>query len=143
MQDISGTHTIRALFCLLTGMPVVAEKRGRHSKHQHSIDSAVSVHAGGQKGGHSGGGDVPPQRVKLEMHAVPDAFHMMLESVVKDLAALSLVTLHEAVAHPYSGPALCLLVQVRTSSLVNQAWHTPDGWCTSPHRGFPRSLGRS
>lgn len=98
-------------------MPVVAEKRGRHSKHQHSIETAVALRSGGAGGAGptkqpQGGDMTPPQRVKLPLFSVPDAFHMMLESIVHELAEQPLPSLHEAVNHPYSGPALALLVQV-------------------------------
>ena len=35
--DISGSHVIRSLISLLIGVPVVAEKKGKASKHRHSV----------------------------------------------------------------------------------------------------------
>lgn len=36
-KEMSASHVLRSLFCLLTGMPVIAERKGKNSKHQHSI----------------------------------------------------------------------------------------------------------
>lgn len=36
-KEISASHVIRSALCLLAGMPVIAERKGKSSKHQHSI----------------------------------------------------------------------------------------------------------
>jgi hypothetical protein len=110
-QDLCGSHSLRALLCVLAGMPVVAERRGRHSKHQHSIETAVSTSGPSA----SGEGSDCPQRAKLAMFAVPESFDMILESVVVELSRLSLMDLHQTICDPNSGPALCLLIQVGTA----------------------------
>jgi hypothetical protein len=38
--DVSATHVLRALLCVLKGVGVVAEKRGKNAKHGHSIAAA-------------------------------------------------------------------------------------------------------
>lgn len=98
-------------------MPVIAEKRGRHSKHQHNIDTAVSVvvngGAKGAGGGPSVGWNESMHTSKLTMYQVPDAFSMILESIVVELGQLELRALHQILCDVYAGPAICLLVQVR------------------------------
>jgi hypothetical protein len=34
MQDISGSHVMRSLLCVLSGRQVVQDKRGKNSKHR-------------------------------------------------------------------------------------------------------------
>src|SRR5690242_5618546 len=36
-REMSASHVLRSLFSLLAGMPVIAERKGKNSKHQHSI----------------------------------------------------------------------------------------------------------
>lgn len=36
-KDTCATHVIRSAFCVLAGLPVVSEKRGKNAKHQHSV----------------------------------------------------------------------------------------------------------
>lgn len=36
-KDMNATHVLRAVLCMLAGLPVVSEKRGKSSKHQHSV----------------------------------------------------------------------------------------------------------
>ena len=38
--DICGSHVLRALVCLLAGIPVISERKGKTSKHQHSVSQA-------------------------------------------------------------------------------------------------------
>jgi hypothetical protein len=41
--DMCATHVLRSLLCILAGVPVVQERRGKHSKHGHSVQLAVSA----------------------------------------------------------------------------------------------------
>ena len=36
-KEPSVSHVLRSIICLLAGIPVVSEKRGKASKHQHSV----------------------------------------------------------------------------------------------------------
>lgn len=36
-KDMNATHVARAALCLLAGLPVISERRGKSSKHQHSV----------------------------------------------------------------------------------------------------------
>ena len=42
-QDTSGSHVLRACVCAMTGLPVVADKKGRNSKHNHSVEHTVPL----------------------------------------------------------------------------------------------------
>jgi hypothetical protein len=42
-KDISATHVIRSIICLLTGIPTIAEKKGKGSKHQHSVSLSEAI----------------------------------------------------------------------------------------------------
>jgi hypothetical protein len=35
--EISGSHVLRSILCLLSGLPCISEKKGKGSKHQHAI----------------------------------------------------------------------------------------------------------
>jgi hypothetical protein len=48
--------------------------------------------------------------------SVPDGFAMLLESMLTELGALDLKTLHEHVCDPNSSPALRILIQVTDKS---------------------------
>ena len=110
-QDISGTHTLRALFCLLTGMPAIAERRGRHAKHQHAIETALTLPSSSASASAAASSSDSRHAVPLPMHAVPDEFAMLLESMLVELSRLELMTVHQALCDPHAGPALFLLVQ--------------------------------
>ncbi|CAM9708221.1 unnamed protein product, partial [Ectocarpus fasciculatus] len=36
-KDMNATHVLRAVLCALAGLPVISERRGKTSKHQHSV----------------------------------------------------------------------------------------------------------
>ena len=40
INDMNGTHVIRAAIAVLTGIPVLSERKGKESKHQHSVPLA-------------------------------------------------------------------------------------------------------
>lgn len=129
--DLCGTHSMRAFFCLLAGMPAVAEKRGRHAKHKHGIETAVAV---GYQGIGAGPGDVRSKTqgetgnlhsTPLVMHRVPARLADILGEMVTELANMELRDLHQALCDPYASPALGLLVQAvaRKESAVRQDFH--------------------
>lgn len=37
VKELCASHVVRSALCTLTGMPVVAERKGKFSKHQHSV----------------------------------------------------------------------------------------------------------
>jgi hypothetical protein len=36
-KEMSASHVLRSLLCLLSGLPTIAEKKGKNSKHQHAV----------------------------------------------------------------------------------------------------------
>lgn len=38
--DMCGSHVLRSIICLLAGIPVISERKGKTSKHQHSVSLA-------------------------------------------------------------------------------------------------------
>lgn len=40
-RDMSGSHSARALLQVLAGLPILAERRGKNSRHTHSIETAA------------------------------------------------------------------------------------------------------
>ncbi len=106
IYDLCGTHSMRALFSLLTGMPVVAERRGRNAKHQHAIETAVFASPTGM-----GGGVDNLHATQLPMRQVPEEFGVVLEAMVAELGQMQLMTLHQTLCDANASPALCLLLQ--------------------------------
>lgn len=93
-------------------MPAIAERRGRHAKHQHAIETALPLPSSSNPHGASAASSSDsPHAVPLPMHAVPDEFAMLLESMLVELSRLELMAVHQALCDPHAGPALCLLVQ--------------------------------
>ncbi len=39
-KEMSASHVIRSLICLLSGLPTIAEKKSKNSKHQHAVASS-------------------------------------------------------------------------------------------------------
>lgn len=115
IYDICGTHSMRALFCLLTGMPVVAERRGKNAKHQHAIETAIVLDfqhcaAEGRRAGNTGEA-VNLHTTPLVMFQVPDTFSIVLDEMIAELGRIELMTLHQTLCDAYANPALCLLLQ--------------------------------
>lgn len=38
--EMCGSHVLRSIICLLAGIPVISERKGKTSKHQHSVSLA-------------------------------------------------------------------------------------------------------
>jgi hypothetical protein len=38
--EMCGSHVLRSIICLLAGIPVISERKGKSSKHQHSVSLA-------------------------------------------------------------------------------------------------------
>lgn len=134
IYDICGTHSMRALFCLLTGMPVVAERRGKHAKHQHTIETAVvldfqhSPVEGGRVG--NTGEAVNLHTTPLVMFQVPDTFSVVLDEMIAELGRMELMTLHQTLCDAYANPALCLLLQAearKEGAARQELTLSPDG----------------
>ena len=43
MKDMCSSHVIRALICLLSGLPIIKEKKSKNSKHQHMNVLSISM----------------------------------------------------------------------------------------------------
>jgi hypothetical protein len=134
IYDICGTHSMRALFCLLTGMPVVAERRGKHAKHQHAIETAVVLgfQTGAVGGGRAGntGEAANLHTTPLVMFQVPETFSVVLEGMIAELGRMELMTLHQTLCDAYASPALCLLLQAvarKEGAAQQQLTLSPDG----------------
>ncbi len=44
-KEMSASHVLRSIISLLTGLPPVAERKGKNSKHQHSVIMAETIEA--------------------------------------------------------------------------------------------------
>jgi hypothetical protein len=44
-KDVSASHVLRSALCLLVGIPVISERKGKNSKHQHSVSHSMLLEA--------------------------------------------------------------------------------------------------
>jgi hypothetical protein len=74
-KDMNATHVLRAGLCMLAGLPVISERRGKASKHQHSVALSEPLDALLRQ----------PEGFHLDSSlcfAVPDSFQELLGSTV-------------------------------------------------------------
>jgi len=133
MNDINGSHVLRSAICALVGMPVVIERKGKGSKHQHSIALAEPLDK-----------LICPTKFYLNNEvcfSVPEDFHgnklylikvliakliprkSVIESLgaaVASLLSISSVDLQNLIASPSSCAVLGLLLRVFYSPLIIQ-----------------------
>eukprot|EP01041_Mallomonas_annulata_P003921 gene3921-7818_t len=104
MKETNGSHVMRSLISILTGIPVLAERKSKESKHQHSVplsephDSVMSV-----------------KRFyvdKQRCFAVPEEFHEMLGTMAASLLTENAVELHHMVGSPSGCAVVGLLLRV-------------------------------
>ena len=103
-KELSASHVIRALICILVGMPVVSARKGKQSKHQHSMELCESLD-----------NLLEPQRFYISKTCtfpVPDEFHETLGVGLASLAALSTADLQDLVADSSSSAVLGLAMRV-------------------------------
>lgn len=143
LADISGSHVGRAFLQVLGGLPILSEKRGKQSRHAHSIHTAVgpSRMRGHNNGGSSvplsGGGKskasttpaVDPEAMEKwstpYKHRVPRSFVAALEGVTAELAALPASELQTLACGTFGGPLLVMLLRVH-ANLTETAPHDDD-----------------
>lgn len=73
--EISGSHVLRSMICLLTGMPLISERKGSSSKHQHSVARSEPLEK-----------LIVPDLFYIDSQLcfqVPDAFHSALYTAVE------------------------------------------------------------
>jgi hypothetical protein len=73
--EISGSHVLRSMVCLLTGMPLISERKSTTSKHQHSVALSEPLEK-----------LIVPDLYYIDSKLcfqVPDAFHTALYNAVE------------------------------------------------------------
>lgn len=133
LADISGSHVGRGFLQVLGGLPILSEKRGRQSRHAHSIGTAVGparmgsgrngntappAGGGGAKSRASGSGNAAVDPEALEKwstpykHRVPRSFEAALGEVTSELAALPASELQTLACGTFGCPLLVMLLRV-------------------------------
>lgn len=137
LADISGSHAGRGFLQVLGGLPILTEKRGRQSRHAHSIGTAVGPvrRARENVSALSGGAFKAPKAaatagVDLEAlekwstpykYRVPRSFEEALEGVTSELAALPAGDLQALVCGTFGCPLLVMLLRVYGNLAVDPA----------------------
>lgn len=130
--DISGSHVGRGFLQVLGGMPILSEKRGRQSRHAHSIGTAVGPArmggrsnsngassvglSGGVKGKACATPAVDPEALEKwstpYKHRVPRSFVAALGEVTSELEAVSASELQTLACGTFGCPLLVMLLRV-------------------------------
>lgn len=142
LADISGSHVGRGFLQVLGGLPILSEKRGRQSRHAHSIGTAVgtgSMFAGrnsnNDASGGGGGAKSKPSTIDSEAlekwstpykHRVPRSFVVALGQVTSELAALPASELQTLACGTFGCPLLVMLLRVH-GNLATTAAATEGG----------------
>lgn len=135
LADISGSHAGRGFLQVLGGLPILTEKRGRQSRHAHSIGTAVSLGMGGH-GGSSAGAAKPGSKglasaavdadalekwAAPHKYRVPRSFETALGDVTSELAALPVGELQALACGTFGCPLLVMLLRVYANLTVGPA----------------------
>ena len=109
-KDINSAHVVRSALCLLAGLPVVSERRGKTSKHKHSVGLSEPL-------------DtllLPPDGFHIDSSccfSVPDTFHELIGTVViEKLLSLRLQDLQTLVVDIYGATVISFTLRVLFSS---------------------------
>lgn len=107
-KELSATHVIRSIVCLLAGIPMISEKKGKGSKHSHSVGLSEPIET-----------LLEPNRFYISKSAgytVPVSFHELLVSSVQNLLdTISSRELQMIIADASGAAVLGLLVRVLSS----------------------------
>lgn len=128
MKEQGASHVIRSTICILSGLPVIAEKKGKNSKHVHSSEYTTPLQ-----------NLIVKEKFYLNHeHAfsVPQDFYEALGVAVVSLCALPIHELHQLVADMSSCVTLCLVFRVLSNpdlveggpTLCDQLMRTLLGW---------------
>ena len=98
MTDISATHVLRSLLCVLAGREAVQDRRGKKAKHRQLDAHAFAESAGGM-------GDAAP-------HEAPREWTACLDSLVGDLTERPPAELQTLACHPSGGALLQMLLRI-------------------------------
>ncbi|CAM9849014.1 unnamed protein product [Choristocarpus tenellus] len=127
MADISGSHTGRAFLQVLGGLPILAEKRGKESRHQHSIETAARPVGWKQEAvngvgpdviGNRGGARPPADPEALAKWStsrrfqIPSSFQETLASIIGELLELPETNLLSLACSTFGCPLLVMLLRV-------------------------------
>jgi hypothetical protein len=103
-KDINGSHVVRAMIALLAGLPIIAERKSKNSKHQHSIAHSVPLEK-----------LLRADRFYFDSDkscSVPESFHETLIKLSSALAALPGDDLRSMACDSTGGGVLGLLLRV-------------------------------
>jgi len=103
-KELSASHVVRSALCALAGVPIVAERKGKGSKHQHSVSLSEPLESLLAPGGF--------YLDKGKAFAVPDEFHEALGEAAASLLGLGAQELQGLVADPSSCAVVGLLLRV-------------------------------
>lgn len=103
-KELSASHVIRSLLCCLAGMPCVSERKGKDSKHQHSVSLSETMD-----------NLLEPKRFYIAQKVlfyVPSEFKEALGAAAATLLSLNTAQLQDLVADSSSCAVLSLFLRL-------------------------------
>lgn len=107
-RDVSASHVLRSAISLLMGLPVIAERKGKASKHQHSVSYSVTLDT-----------LLTPGHLTIDRRHffdVPSGFYEAIERTIESLSESESSILHELLADTSSCAVMTLLYRVASAS---------------------------
>lgn len=107
-RDVSASHVLRSAISLLMGLPVIAERKGKASKHQHSVSYSVTLDT-----------LLTPGHLTIDRRHffdVPSGFYEAIERTIESFSELESSILHELLADTSSCAVITLLYRVASAS---------------------------
>ncbi len=105
-KDMSASHVLRAIYCVLAGIPVISEKKGKGSKHKHTVPASEpleSLQATSAKCYYIS--------QEFTFH-IPSCFHDMLRKGTETLIALPTSELQDLAADQGSAALLGVILRI-------------------------------
>lgn len=133
LADISGSHAGRGFLQVLGGLPILSEKRGRQSRHAHSINTAVAPSAADRSVAGNATGEAKASKTSavdpesLEKWStpykflVPPSFEAALDDVTNELVMLPAGELQALACGTFGCPLLVMLLRVHGNLKVDAA----------------------
>jgi hypothetical protein len=103
-RDMSASHVVRSIFCVLTGIPVISERKGKGSKHKNTVPLSETL-----------GSLLHAKSFYVSQEFtfyVPPVFHDMFKNSIETLCILPTAELQDLVADQGSSSFLGLVIRI-------------------------------
>jgi hypothetical protein len=109
-KELSASHVVRSALCALAGIPIVAERKGKESKHKHAVSLSEPLES-----------LLAPGKFYIDRKkafSVPEEFHELLGEAAASLLTLSTADLQGLIADSSSCAVVSLMLRILFSPEV-------------------------